>query len=295
MIEKHIINYRTPREINSWWNYGLIAGMALGIQIGTGVMLTMTYKGIEEKAMESVIKIMREVRGGWWIRYMHSNMASMLFMVVYIHMIRGMYYELDKRKAWKVGIIIYIMMMGTALMGYVLPWGQMSIWGATVITSLVTVIPIIGEEIVRIIWGGYTIGETTLNRFYSIHYIMPMIILGMVGWHISVIHKEGTSGKRIKGITRKTGWSLYENYNWKDIIGVQWILIIVTWIITKEPNRLGNAENNEPANSMKTPRHIVPEWYFLPYYAILRSVPWKTGGVILMVLSIILLGRPGKR
>ena len=285
--------YQTPKNLNYAWNFGSLAGLALVLQIITGILLAMNYDPNVDAAFNSVERIMRDVNGGWFIRYMHAVGASMFFIVTYLHMARSLYYgsyKYPRELLWFFGLIIFLMMMATAFMGYVLPWGQMSFWGATVITSLFSAIPWIGEGIVNWLWGGFSVANPTLNRFYALHYLMPFMIVGLVMLHIGALHMFGSNnptGVEVK--SRKDTVSFHPYYTYKDLLGFCVFGLIFFFFVFYEPNYLGHPDNYKPADPMVTPAHIVPEWYFLPFYAILRSVPNKLIGVIAMFGSIIAL------
>lgn len=285
------IIYPTVSNLTYFWNFGVLALLCLVIQIATGVFLAMHYTPEQGLAFSSVEHIMRDVNMGWLIRYLHSNGASMFFIVVYIHVFRGLYYGsyLEPREGlWIVGVIILLLMILTAFMGYVLPWGQMSFWGATVITNLVSAIPKIGGEIVVWLWGGYSINNATLNRFFSLHYLFPFIILGLVIIHLILLHMDGSNNP--VGIQFKRDLiPFYPYYIIKDLYGVILFLIFYLSFVFFSPNLLGHPDNYIAANPMVTPAHIVPEWYFLPFYAILRSIPDKLMGVIGLVFGIVVL------
>jgi len=289
-IASHIIDYPTPINLNYLWSFGSAAGICLGIQILTGVFLAMHYTPNIEYAFNSVEHIMRDVTGGWLIRYTHANGASFFFVTVYAHIFRGIYFGsyINRVKLWIIGIIIFIAMMATAFMGYVLPWGQMSFWGATVITNLFSAIPFVGGSIVEWLWGGFSVDNATLNRFFSLHYLLPFIILGLVIVHLAVLHDEG-SNNPISVDKIVDTISFYPYFYVKDLFFFFLFLSFFMFFITFHPNVLGHSDNYIPANALVTPAHIVPEWYFLPFYAILRSIPDKLFGVIAMFLAIVAL------
>lgn len=287
---KHFEHYQTPKNLNYLWNLGSIAGLALVIQIITGIVLAMHYTPHVDHAFNSVENIMRNVNYGWLIRYMHGVGASMFFVAVYLHIFRGIFYGSYKEPRellWIIGLIIFVTMMATAFMGYVLPWGQMSYWGATVITNLFSAIPFVGKSIVTWLWGGFSIDNPTLNRFFSLHYLLPFVIVGLVLLHILALHQHGSNNP--KGIDVKPGKDtipFHPYYTVKDFFGFGVYFLIFAYFIFYEPNYLGHPDNYIPANPLVTPAHIVPEWYFLPFYAILRAVPSKLGGVMLMFAAI---------
>lgn len=290
---KHMAQYDVPKNLNYAWNFGSLAGIALVVQIITGLFLAMQYTPHVGHAFDSVERIMRDVNYGWLIRYMHAVGASMFFFVIYLHMARGLFYGSYKRPrelVWFFGLIIFLVMMATAFMGYVLPWGQMSFWGAKVITNLFSAIPLIGESIVVWLWGGFSVDNATLNRFYALHFLLPFVIFGAVAIHVWALHIHGSSnptGIEIK--TPKDKIPFHPYYTVKDLYGVGVFLIVYSIFIFYAPNYLGHHDNYTPANPMVTPAHIVPEWYFLPFYAILRSIPSKLGGVMAMFGSILIL------
>ena len=292
-IENTFLKHPYPKNLNYFWSFGSIAGIALVVQIVTGILLAMHYVPNTEHAFESVEHIMRDVRYGWLIRYIHAVGASMFFASVYIHIARGLYYgsyKAPRELLWWFGVIIFLLMMATAFMGYVLPWGQMSFWGATVITNLFSAIPVIGESIVTWLWGGYSVDNPTLNRFFALHYLLPFIIVAMVLLHLVALHQVGSnnpSGVEIK--SKKDIVPFHPYFTIKDFVGFGVFFIIFTYFLFFYPNSLGHPDNYIPANPLVTPEHIVPEWYFLPFYAILRAVPDKLGGVTMMFGSILVL------
>jgi ubiquinol-cytochrome c reductase cytochrome b subunit len=290
---KHLGEYRTPRNLSYLWNLGSIAGIALVLQILTGIFLAMHYSPDAATAFDSVENIMRNVSYGWLIRYMHAVGASIFFFVVYIHISRGMYYgsfKSPREMVWFMGLLIFLTMMATAFMGYVLPWGQMSFWGATVITSLFSAVPVFGESIVQWLWGGFAVGGPTLNRFFALHYLLPFVIVAIVMLHLVALHVHGSNnptGVEVKSKSDTIPFHPY--YTIKDFIGFGVYGILLAYFVFYQPNYLGHPDNYIPANQMVTPEHIVPEWYFLPFYAILRSIPDKLAGVITMFSSILVL------
>jgi quinol-cytochrome oxidoreductase complex cytochrome b subunit len=290
-IDSHIINYPTPINLNYMWSFGSTAGLCLVIQILTGVFLAMHYTPHIDFAFNSVEHIMRDVSGGWILRYAHANGASMFFIVVYCHIFRGLYYGSyiqPRGLLWISGVVIFLLMMATAFMGYVLPWGQMSFWGATVITNLFSAIPFVGGSIVEWLWGGFSVDNATLNRFFSLHYLMPFVIAGITVVHLSLLHREGSNNPL--GInTNVETIPFYPYFYVKDLLSFFVLLALFSFFLFFFPNVLGHSDNYIPANPLVTPPHIVPEWYFLPFYAILRSIPDKLGGVVAMVSAIIAL------
>ena len=293
MLDHTANEYPTPKNLSYMWNFGSLAGLSLVIMIVTGIVLAMNYTPHVDHAFSSVERIMRDVNHGWLIRYIHMNTASFFFIVVYIHIFRGLYYgsyKAPRELLWILGVIIFLLMMATAFMGYVLPWGQMSFWGATVITNLFSAIPFVGESIVTFLWGGFSVDNPTLNRFFSLHYLMPFLIAGVVVLHIVALHRFGSNnpiGIDAKGPADTISFHPY--YTIKDMVGIAVFLLLLAMAVFFFPNAMGHPDNYIPANPMQTPAHIVPEWYFLPFYAILRAVPDKLGGVLLMFSAIFVL------
>jgi len=291
ILNDHLIDYPTPVNINYLWNFGSMAGVFLVVQILTGIFLAMHYTPHVDLAFLSVEHIMRDVNNGWLIRYLHANGASMFFAVVYIHVARGLYYgsyQKPRGFVWVFGVLILILMMATAFMGYVLPWGQMSFWAATVITNLFSAFPVVGEPIVAWLWGGFSVDNATLNRFFSFHYLLPFLIVGVVLVHLAVLHQNGSNNPLgVNGGTDKIAF--YPFFVIKDLYS--WVLTFIVYFgfVYFAPNYLGHTDNYIEANAMVTPAHIVPEWYFLPFYAILRSIPHKLGGVIAMFAALVVL------
>jgi len=290
-VDSHIINYPTPINLNYMWSFGSTAGICLAIQILTGIFLAMHYSSHVDYAFSSVEHIMRDVNNGWLIRYLHANGASMFFIVTYCHIFRGLYfgsYMNPRVSLWNSGVIIFLLMMGTGFMGYVLPWGQMSFWGATVITNLASAVPVVGSAIVEWLWGGFSVDNATLNRFFSLHYLLPFVIAALVGVHLSLLHTVGSNNPL--GINKNIDTvSFYPYFYVKDLLAFFALLALFSFFVFFFPNVLGHADNYIPANPLVTPAHIVPEWYFLPFYAILRSIPDKLGGVVAMVAAILIL------
>ena len=293
-LSAHFREYPTPKNLNYWWTFGAILTFCLVAQIATGIVLAMHYVAHADLAFDSIEHIMRDVNYGWLLRYLHSNGSSMFFLAVYIHIFRSLFYGSHKSPReiiWILGVLIYILMMATAFMGYVLPWGQMSFWAATVITNLFTAIPLIGESITTWFWGGYAVDNPTLNRFYSLHYLVPFLILGLVILHIWALHIPGNNnptGIEIKRPSKDT-IPFHPHITIKDLFALLVFLIIFLGFVFFSPDILGHPDNYIPANPMVTPYHIVPEWYLLPFYAILRSVPDKLGGVVLLFASLLIL------
>ncbi len=308
-MEHELHEYPTPKNLNYWWNFGSLAGIVLVIMLVTGIVLAMHYTAHVDYAFDSVERIMRDVNYGWLMRYIHMNGGSMFFIVVYIHMFRGLYYgsyQAPRELLWILGVFILLAMMATAFMGYVLPWGQMSFWGATVITNLFSAIPWVGDSIVTLLWGGFSVDNPTLNRFFSLHYLMPFVIVGLVFVHLWALHMHKSNNPL--GIDAKTDQDcipFHPYYTVKDMFGLGVFLIFFAYFVFFAPNFFGEPDNYIPANPLQTPPHIVPEWYFLPYYAILRAftadfflysytpIAWimtaKLAGVISMFASILLL------
>lgn len=290
---KHMADYRTPKNLNYAWNFGSMAGVALLIQIITGLFLAMQYTPHVNMAFDSVENIMRNVNYGWLMRYTHAVGASMFFAVVYLHIARGLYYgsyKAPREMVWFFGLIIFVSMMATAFMGYVLPWGQMSFWGAKVITNLFSSIPLIGDDIVIWLWGGFSVDNPTLNRFFALHFLLPFVILGLIILHIIVLHIHGSNnptGVEVK--SKKDTIPFHPYYTVKDFFGFGIFFIVFFGYVFFDPNGLGHPDNYIPANPLATPLHIVPEWYFLPFYAVLRSIPDKLGGVMAMFGAIAIL------
>ncbi|WP_199089316.1 cytochrome b/b6 [Bosea sp. ASV33] len=288
------VSYPVPRNLNYLWTFGGILVFMLVAQIVTGIILAMHYTANSLMAFNAVEHIMRDVNYGWLLRYLHSNGASMFFVAVYVHIFRGLYYgsyKAPREVLWILGVVIFLLMMATAFMGYVLPWGQMSFWGATVITNLFSALPVIGETIVTFLWGGYSVDNPTLNRFFSLHYLLPFMIFGVVVLHIWALHVVGQNnptGVEVKNVQKDTvPFTPYATV--KDIFGMVVFMILFSWFVFYQPNFMGHADNYIPANPAATPAHIVPEWYFLPFYAILRAIPDKLGGVMAMGGAIVVL------
>ncbi|KZB70877.1 MULTISPECIES: cytochrome b N-terminal domain-containing protein [Thalassospira] len=300
MLHHSAYEYPTPKNLSYMWNFGSLAGFVLVTMILSGIFLVMNYTPHTDMAFESVERIMRDVNYGWLIRYIHMNGASMFFIVVFIHIFRGLYYgsyKAPREMLWWIGILILLAMMATAFMGYVLPWGQMSFWGATVITNLFSAFPIIGDPLVTWLWGGFSVDNPTLNRFFSLHYLMPFVILGLVVLHVWALHtvrSNNPTGVEIK--TPQDSIPFHPYYTIKDLYGLGVFLIFFSAFVFFAPDYLGHPDNYIPANPLVTPPYIVPEWYFLPFYAILRSIdftifgiPAKLLGVLAMFASIVIL------
>lgn len=280
-LNQHLIDYPTPSNLSYWWGFGSLAGICLVIQIVTGVFLAMHHTPHVDLAFNSVEHIMRDVEGGWLLRYMHANGASMFLIVVHLHIFRGLYhasYSSPREFVWCLGVVIFLLMIVTAFIGYVPPWGQMSFWGATVITSLASAIPVVGDTIVTWLWGGFSVDNATLNRFFSLHHLLPLILVGASLLHLAALHQYG-SNNPLGVHSEMDKIASYPYFYVKDLVGrVASAIFFSIWIFFA-PNVLGHPDNYIPANPMSTPPHIVPEWYFLPIHAILRSIPDKAGGV----------------
>jgi ubiquinol-cytochrome c reductase cytochrome b subunit len=290
-VNEMLGNYPSPTTITYFWNFGVLSAVFLVSQIITGILLVMHYTPNIDFAFVSVEHIMRDVNYGWLLRYLHSNGASMFFVVLYIHMFRGLYYGsylYPRQLVWSIGVIIYLCTMAAAFFGYVLPWGQMSFWGATVITNFFSAFPIIGESIVHWLWGGFSVDNATLSRFFSLHYFVPFVIAALSGLHLVLLHipkSNNPIGTRI----HSDFLPFHPYFSIKDMFGIIIFFIFFSIFIFYYPNMLGHPDNYTQANPMVTPSHIVPEWYFLPFYAILRAVPNKLGGVLAMFASICIL------
>nr|Q9T7N2.1 RecName: Full=Cytochrome b; AltName: Full=Complex III subunit 3; AltName: Full=Complex III subunit III; AltName: Full=Cytochrome b-c1 complex subunit 3; AltName: Full=Ubiquinol-cytochrome-c reductase complex cytochrome b subunit [Cricetomys emini]AAF15228.1 cytochrome b [Cricetomys emini] len=289
IINHSFIDLPTPSNISSWWNFGSLLGICLVLQILTGLFLAMHYTSDTTTAFSSVTHICRDVNYGWFIRYLHANGASMFFICLYIHVGRGIYYgSFTSMETWNVGIILLFTVMATAFMGYVLPWGQMSFWGATVITNLLSAIPYIGTTLVEWIWGGFSVDKPTLTRFFAFHFILPFIIVALVMVHLLFLHETGSNNPTgLNSNADKIPFHPY--YTTKDILGVLLLILFLISLVLFAPDLLGDPDNYTPANPLITPPHIKPEWYFLFAYAILRSIPNKLGGVLALITSILTL------
>jgi ubiquinol-cytochrome c reductase cytochrome b subunit len=292
MVNSYLIDSPQPSNLSYLWNFGSLLAFCLIIQIITGVTLAMHYNPSVLEAFNSVEHIMRDVNNGWLIRYLHSNTASAFFFLVYLHIGRGLYYGSygsPRTLTWVIGTIILVVMMATAFLGYVLPYGQMSLWGATVITNLMSAIPWIGQDIVEFIWGGFSVSNATLNRFFSLHFVLPFVLAALALMHLIVLHDTVGSGNPlgVSGNYDRIPFSPY--YIFKDLITIFLFIIILSIFVFFMPNVLGDSENYVMANPMQTPPAIVPEWYLLPFYAILRSIPNKLLGVIAMFSAILIL------
>lgn len=299
MANSFIIDSPLPSNINYLWNFGSLLGLCLIIQIVTGVILAMNYIPSIDLAFNSVEHIMRDLNYGYIIRYSHANGAAIFFICLYIHMARGLYYnsytQSNLRGTWIVGVVIFLLTMGAAFLGYCLPFGQMSLWGSIVITNLVSAIPYIGEPLVLLIWGGFSVDQPTLNRFLSLHYLLPFIVLALVLVHLITLHNSN-SNSGLAGSNNPLGIAsnidrlpFHPYYSYKDLVGFIILILILMSLVFYNPNLLGHSDNYIPANPLVTPISIQPEFYFLPYYAILRAIPSKLGGVVAMVASIVIL------
>ena len=291
LMTKEYGSFPTPKNFNYFWNFGALATINLMVMIASGIFLSMNYNASTAGAFDSVERIMRDVNYGWLLRYVHMNGASMFFVIIYIHIFRGMYYgsyKAPRELLWMTGVVLFLLLMATAFMGYVLPWGQMSYWGATVITNLFSAIPVVGNWIVTLLWGGFSVDNPTLNRFFSLHYLLPFVITGVVFLHVVALHITGSNNPL--GIDVKSEQDtlpFHPYYTAKDSVGMAVYFLLFAVLVFFVPNFFGEADNYIPANPLQTPNAIVPEWYFLPFYAILRSVPDKLLGVIAMFGSIL--------
>nr|ACI41949.1 cytochrome b [Scotophilus dinganii] len=289
IINNSFIDLPTPSSISSWWNFGSLLGICLTIQILTGLLLAMHYTSDTMTAFSSVTHICRDVNYGWMLRYLHANGASMFFICLYLHIGRGLYYgSYMYKETWNIGVILLFAVMATAFMGYVLPWGQMSFWGATVITNLLSAIPYIGTNLVEWIWGGFSVDKATLTRFFAFHFLLPFIITALVMIHLLFLHETGSNNPT--GIPSDMDMVPFHPYHTiKDTLGLLIMITTLLALVLFTPDLLGDPDNYMPANPLNTPPHIKPEWYFLFAYAILRSIPNKLGGVLALVMSILVL------
>jgi len=291
LVNSYTVDSPQPANLSYLWNFGSLLGLCLGIQIITGVTLAMHYTPSVDLAFVSVEHIMRDVNYGWLLRYIHANVASFFFIFVYIHIGRGLYYgsyRAPRTLLWSIGVIILVLMMATAFLGYVLPYGQMSLWGATVITNLLSVAPWIGKDLVETIWGGFSVSNATLNRFFALHYLMPFVLAALAAMHILTLHEHGSSNPL--GVTGNTDRLPFHPYfTFKDLVTVFLFLLLLAGVVFYVPNYLGHSDNYIMANPMQTPASIVPEWYLLPFYAILRAIPIKELGVVAMFASLLIL------
>jgi len=291
LLNSYLVDSPQPANITYLWNFGSLLAVCLVIQILTGAFLAMHYTPNVDFAFNSVEHIMRDVNNGWLIRYMHANVASFFFIFVYAHIGRGLYYSSYKTPrvlVWSIGVIILILMIGTAFLGYVLPYGQMSLWGATVITNLLSAIPIFGQDIVELIWGGFSVSNATLNRFFSLHYLLPFLLAALAVAHLIALHVHGSNNPN--GVTSNGDrYAMHPYFIFKDLVTIFLFFLVLSIIVFFYPNLMGHSDNYIPADPMVTPPSIVPEWYLLPYYAILRSIPNKLLGVIAMFGSLLIL------
>lgn len=288
---KEFLLYPVYCNLSYLWNFGVLSFFCLLVQIFSGIFLAMFYIASIDLAFLSIENIMRNINYGWLVRYIHANGASLFFLFVYLHLLRNLYfnsYFCPREFVWILGMVILVVMIITAFLGYVLPWGQMSFWAATVITSLFSAVPIFGNEIVIWLWGGYAVDQATLNRFFSFHYLLPFILIGLVVLHVMVLHFSGSTNPL--GIVLKDDKIFFHPYyTWKDILSIVYFFLFFFYFIYYQPNLLSHPDNYIMANSLVTPAHIVPEWYFLPFYAILRSIPNKLGGILLLIAAIFIL------
>jgi ubiquinol-cytochrome c reductase cytochrome b subunit len=292
MVNSYVVDSPTPSNISYLWNFGSLLALCLVIQIITGVTLGMHYTPNVLEAFDSVEHIMRDVNNGWLVRYLHSNTASAFFFIVYLHIGRGLYYgsyKAPRTLVWTIGTIIFLLMMATAFLGYVLPYGQMSLWGATVITNLMSAIPWVGQDIVEFIWGGFSVNNATLNRFFSLHYVLPFVLAALALMHLIALHDSSGSGNPLGVSANYDRLPFSPYFIFKDLITIFIFIVVLSVFVFFMPNILGDSENYVMANPMQTPPAIVPEWYLLPFYAILRSIPNKLLGVIAMFSAILAL------
>lgn len=291
LVNDYLIDSPAPTNLSYFWNFGSLLGLNLVIMIVSGITLAMHYSNHASLAFHSVEHIMRDVNMGWLIRYIHSNGASFFFIFVYLHIARGLFYgsyRSPRGMLWNIGVLIYLIMMATAFLGYVLPYGQMSLWGATVITNFFSAIPWIGDDVVKFIWGGFSVDNPTLNRFFSLHYLLPFILAALVLMHLLALHQNASNNPEgISSTSDRIRFHPY--YTSKDLVGFMWMAIFFSIFVFFYPNFLGHPDNYIPGNPLVTPPSIVPEWYFLPFYAILRAIPSKLGGVIAMISAILVL------
>ncbi len=290
-VKHELTGYPTPRNLSYWWNFGFLAGFVLVLQVATGIFLAMHYKADVAMSFDSIQHIMRDVNYGWLLRYMHATGASAFFFVIFIHMARTLYYgsyRAPRELLWWTGQGLLLLLMATAFMGYLLPWGQMSFWGATVITNLFRATPFIGDQVVIWLRGDYTVGDATLTRFFALHYLFPFLIIGAVIVHLVALHTVKSSNPSGINLADKDNIPFHPYFTAKDLYGLGLFLMLFSVFVFFMPDALIEPANNVPANPMQTPSHIVPEWYFLPFYAILRSVPNMVGGVVAMGLSVMI-------
>nr|ACR03108.1 cytochrome b [Sphaerodactylus vincenti] len=289
ILNNALVDLPTPANISAWWNFGSLMGLCLMVQLATGLFLAMHYTADISLAFSSIAHITRDVQHGWLIRNLHANGASMFFICLYFHIGRGLYYgSYLYKETWNTGVLLFFLVMATAFVGYVLPWGQMSFWGATVITNLLSAIPYIGADLVQWIWGGFSVDNATLTRFFTFHFLLPFVILATMMLHLMFLHETGSNNPTgLNSNTDKIAFHPYFSY--KDMLGAATMLMLLLYLALFSPYLLGDPENFSPANPLVTPPHIKPEWYFLFAYAILRSIPNKLGGVLALALSIAIL------
>lgn len=291
LVNSYVIDSPQPANLSYAWNFGSLLATCLGLQIVTGVLLSMHYTPNVDLAFVSVEHIMRDVNYGWLLRYIHANVASFFFIFVYAHIGRGLYYgsyKAPRTLTWSIGVIMLVLMMGIAFLGYVLPYGQMSLWGATVITNMLSAVPWIGQDFVQFIWGGFSVNNATLNRFFSLHYLLPFLLSAMAVVHMMTLHTHGSSNPL--GLSANSDrLPMHPYFLFKDLVTIVAFFGALALIVMYVPNLLGHSDNYIPANPMSTPSSIVPEWYLLPYYAILRSIPNKLLGVVGMLGSLLIL------
>ncbi len=291
LVNSYIVDSPQPTNLSYLWNFGSLLGTCLILQILTGVFLAMHYQPHVDFAFNSVEHIMRDVNSGWAVRYTHANVASFFFIFVYAHIARGLYYSSYKSPrilVWTIGVIILILMMAIGFLGYVLPYGQMSLWGATVITNLLSAIPVFGQDLVELIWGGFSVSNATLNRFFSLHFLLPFVLAALAIAHMMAIHVHGSNNPN--GITSSGDRvPMHPYFTFKDLVTIFFFFLLLSVLVFFYPNLLGHSDNYIPANPMSTPASIVPEWYLLPFYAILRSIPNKLLGVLAMFGSLLIL------
>jgi quinol-cytochrome oxidoreductase complex cytochrome b subunit len=293
IVNNHLVDYPTPTNLSYYWGFGSSAGLILVVQLITGIFLAMHYTPHVDMAFSSVEHIMRDVNYGWLLRYLHANGASFFFIVVYLHIMRGIYYGSyahPRGHLWSSGVLILIIMIGTGFIGYVLPFGQMSLWGATVITNLISAVPRVGDSIVQWVWGGFSVDNATLNRFFSLHFTLPFVISALALVHLALLHSEGVGSGNPLGVDGTIDrMTFYPYFYVKDLFGRLVVWTFFSAVVFFVPNMLGHPDNYIPANPMVTPPHIVPEWYFLMFYAVLRSIPHKLRGVVAMLSSMLRL------
>jgi ubiquinol-cytochrome c reductase cytochrome b subunit len=291
LVNSYIVDSPQPANISYLWNFGSLLAVCLILQILTGIFLAMHYQPHVDFAFDSVEHIMRDVNSGWAVRYTHANVASFFFIFVYAHIARGLYYGSYKSPrvlVWSIGVIIFVVMMATAFLGYVLVYGQMSLWGATVITNLLSAVPVFGQDLVELIWGGFSVSNATLNRFFSLHYLLPFVLAALALAHMIALHTHGSNNPNGIG-SSSDRYSMHPYFTFKDLVTIFLFFLVLSIFVFYYPNLLGHSDNYIPANPMQTPASIVPEWYLLPFYAILRSIPNKLLGVIAMFGSLLIL------